>query len=209
MSATLLKIHPETPSFHKIEKAVEVLKRGGIIIYPTDTVYGIGCDLNNRKAAERLCQIIGIKPGKMNLSFICSDLSNVSEYARTISNPVFKAIKKAVPGPYTFILRANSKVPKIFGTNKKSVGIRIPNNNIPRQIVEELGHPIISASLKNRTQFEEYLSDPELIFDEFRHIVDLVIDGGAGGIQPSTVIDFTDDDWVLVREGAGNPSLFY
>jgi tRNA threonylcarbamoyl adenosine modification protein (Sua5/YciO/YrdC/YwlC family) len=209
MSATLLKIHPENPSNHKIEMAVSELKKGGIIIYPTDTVYGIGCDLYNRKAVERLCQINGIKPGKLKLSFICHDLSNVSEYARAISTPIFKVMKKAIPGPYTFILQASSKVPKIFSANKKSVGIRVPDNNIPRDIVKMLGNPIISASLKDPDEIIEYATDPELIFDSYKQKVDIVIDGGYGGNVPSTVADLSGDEWEVVREGAGEPSIFY
>jgi tRNA threonylcarbamoyl adenosine modification protein (Sua5/YciO/YrdC/YwlC family) len=209
MSATLLKIHPDNPSLYKIEIAVSELKRGGIIIYPTDTVYGIGCDLYNRKAVERLCHIIGIKPGKLKLSFICHDLSNVSEYARSIRTPVFKVMKKAIPGPYTFILQASSKVPKIFDANKKSVGIRVPDNNIVRDIVSLLGNPIISASLKDPDEILEYATDPELIFERYKHIVDIVIDGGFGGNVPSTVADLSVDDWEVIREGAGDPSIFY
>jgi len=209
MSATLLKIHPDNPSYHKIEMAVSELKRGGIVIYPTDTVYGIGCDLYNRKAVERLCQIIGIKPGKLKLSFICHDLSNVSEYARAISTPIFKVMKKAIPGPYTFILQASSKVPKIFDANKKSVGIRVPDNNIVREIVSLLGNPIISASLKDPDEILEYATDPELIFERYKRIVDIVIDGGFGGNVPSTVVDLSGDEWEVIREGAGDVSLFY
>ena len=209
MSATLLKIHPDNPSYHKIEMTVSELKRGGIVIYPTDTVYGIGCDLYNRKAVERLCQIIGIKPGKLKLSFICHDLSNVSEYARAISTPVFKVMKKGIPGPYTFILQASSKVPKIFDANKKSVGIRVPDNNIIREIVSLLGNPIISASLKDPDEILEYATDPELIYERYKKIVDIVIDGGVGGNVPSTVADLSGNDWEIIREGAGDPSIFY
>lgn len=209
MNATLLKIHPDNPSYRKIEITVDELKRGGIIIYPTDTVYGIGCDLYNRKAVERLCQILGIKPGKLRLSFICHDLSNVSEYARALSTPVFKVMKKAIPGPYTFILQASSKVPKIFDANKKSVGIRVPDNNIAREIVSLLGNPIISASLKDPDEILEYPTDPELIFDRYKHIVDVVIDGGVGGNIPSTIANHTGDNWEVIREGAGDVSLFY
>ena len=209
MKATLLKIHPDNPSQHKIDIAVDVLRNGGLIIYPTDTVYGIGCDLYNKKAVERLCQLLGIKPGKLKLSFICNDLSHVSEYARGITTPVFKMMKKAVPGPYTFILQASSRVPKIFDANKKSVGIRVPSNNITRAIVESLGNPIISASLKDPDEILEYATDPELIFENYKRRVDVVIDGGFGGNIPSTVVDFSTDDWEIVREGAGDISFFY
>jgi len=209
MGAILLKIHQENPSYHKIEKVVSILKNGGLMIYPTDTVYGIGCDLYNRKAVEKLCQLRGIKPDKMKLSFICHDLSNVSEYAKGISTPVFKIMKKAIPGPYTFILQSSSKIPKIFGVNKKTVGIRVPNNNITRDIVELLGNPVISTSLKDPDEILEYATDPELMFENYKQVVDIVIDGGFGGNVPSTVLDLSQNDWEIIRKGAGDPSLFY
>lgn len=204
MSATLLKIYPSSPSDNKIRRVADILKKGGVIIYPTDTVYGIGCDLNNRKAVDRLCRIINIKPQKLDLSFICDDLSRVSRYAKNISTPLFKLLKKTLPGPYTFILNSNSLVPKIVGVNKKTVGIRIPDNQIPRSIVAMLGNPIISASLKDRDEIIEYTTDPHLIYDQFLHKVDVVIDGGYGGNIPSTIIDCTTDDFEILREGLGN-----
>ena len=204
MSAELIKIHPQNPEGRKINHVVEALNRGGIIIYPTDTVYGIGCDLMNRKSIERLCHVKNIKPHKLNLSFICSDLSNISEYARKIDTPIFKILKKALPGPYTFILESSSKVPKILDVNKKSVGIRIPYHNIPLAIVKQLGNPLISASIKDDDIIKEYTTDPEEIYETFKHKVDIVIDGGTGGNIASSVIDCTGEKIVVVRKGLGD-----
>lgn len=202
--AELLKIHPQNPEGRKIAHVVDVLKKGGIVVYPTDTIYGIGCDLMNRKSIERLCQVIGIKPQKLDLSFICNDLSHISEYVRRIDTPVFKLLKKALPGPYTFLLESSSKVPKILDQNKKTVGIRIPDHNIPRQIVAMLGNPLITSSIKDDDVIKEYTTDPEEIFEDFKHHVDIVIDGGAGNNVPSTVIDCTGPQLVVVRHAAGN-----
>ena len=206
MTAELLRIHPLNPQGRKIQRTVDVLKPGGIIIYPTDTIYGIGCDLMNRKSIERLCQIMGIKPQKLNLSFICHDLSQISEYVKRIDTPVFKILKKALPGPYTFILESSSKVPRILDVNKKTVGVRIPDHEIPMAIVSQLGNPLINASIKDDDVIKEYTTDPEEIFEDFKHIVDLVIDGGAGNNIPSSVIDCTSDQIVVVREGLGDTS---
>lgn len=203
MTAELLKIHPINPELRKIGRVIEVLRKGGIIIYPTDTVYGIGCDLMNRKAVERLCRILDIKPQKLDLSFICNDLSHISVYAKRIDTPVFKILKKALPGPYTFIFESSSKVPKILDVNKKTVGIRIPDHAIPRMIVVELGNPLITASVNDDDHIKEYTTDPEEIYEDFKHQVDMVIDGGAGGNIPSTVIDCTEDKMVVLREGLG------
>ena len=191
MTAELLTIHPINPEPRKIERAVEVLRKGGIVVYPTDTIYGIGCDLKNRRAVERLCQIIGIKPQKMNLSFICHDMSHISEYVKRIDTPVFKILKKALPGPFTFIFESNTNVPKILSVNKNTVGIRIPNHNIPRALVALLGNPLITSSIKNDDEIKEYTTDPEEIYEDFKHKVDVVIDGGTGGNVPSTIVDFT------------------
>ncbi|HPH47280.1 MAG TPA: L-threonylcarbamoyladenylate synthase [Chryseolinea sp.] len=207
MSAELVNIHPENPERRKILHIVEVLQMGGIIIYPTDTIYGIGCDLMNRKAIERLCQIMNIKPQKLDLSFICNDLSHISEYVKRLDTPVFKVLKKALPGPFTFILESSSKVPRILDVNKKTVGIRIPNHNIPRMIVEHLGNPLITSSIKDDDVIKEYTTDPEEIFEDFKNQVDIVIDGGPGGNIPSTVIDCTGDELVLVRQGLGEIDL--
>ena len=184
MAAELLKIHPQNPEGRKINHVVEVLKRGGIIIYPTDTIYGIGCDLMNRKAIERLCQIMDIKPQKLDLSFICNDLSHISEFVHRIDTPVFKLLKKSLPGPYTFILESSTRVPKILNVNKKTVGIRIPDHMIPRMIVEQLTNPLITTSIKDDDSIKEYTTDPEEIYEDFKHKVDIVIDGGSGEIYP-------------------------
>jgi tRNA threonylcarbamoyl adenosine modification protein (Sua5/YciO/YrdC/YwlC family) len=204
MAAELLKIHPHNPEQRKINHAVYALKKGGIIVYPTDTIYGIGCDLMNRKAIERLCQIMEIKPQKLNLSFICNDLSHISEYVRRIDTPVFKILKKALPGPFTFILESSSKVPKILDVNKKTVGIRIPAHPVPRMIVEFLGNPLITSSIKDDDLIKEYTTDPEEIYDDFKHLVDLVIDSGPGGNVPSTVVDCTLPEIQIIRQGLGD-----
>lgn len=203
MTAEFLPIHPKNPESRKIARVVDVLSRGGIVIYPTDTVYGIGCDLLNRKAIAHLCQIIGIKPQKLNLSFICYDLSHISEYVRKIDTPVFKVLKKNLPGPFTFILESSSKVPRILDINKKTVGIRVPDHAIPRALVKTLGNPVITSSIKDDDHIKEYTTDPEEIYEDFKHKVDLVIDGGPGGNVPSTVLDFTGGEAVTVRQGLG------
>jgi tRNA threonylcarbamoyl adenosine modification protein (Sua5/YciO/YrdC/YwlC family) len=203
MEAELLSIHPVNPEPRKIEHVTRVLKRGGIIVYPTDTIYGIGCDLMNRRSVERLCQIMGIKPHKLDLSFICNDLSHISEYAKRIDTPAFKYLKKSLPGPYTFIFESSSLVPKILGENKKTVGIRIPDHNIPRDIVKQLGNPLITSSIKDDDEIKVYTTDPEEMYEDFKHKVDLVIDGGTGGNVPSTVIDFSGGSPELIRQGLG------
>lgn len=203
MTAEFLPIHPKNPEPRKIARVVDILSRGGIVIYPTDTVYGIGCDLLNRKAITHLCQIIGIKPQKLNLSFICYDLSHISEYVRKIDTPVFKVLKKNLPGPFTFILESSSKVPRILDVNKKTVGIRVPDHPIPRGLVKALGNPVITSSIKDDDHIKEYTTDPEEIYEDFKHKVDLVIDGGPGGNVPSTVLDVTGGEIVTVRQGLG------
>jgi tRNA threonylcarbamoyl adenosine modification protein (Sua5/YciO/YrdC/YwlC family) len=208
MSATFLKIHPQNPEERKIKQAVDVLRSGGIIVYPTDTIYGIGCDLMNRKSIERLCQIMNIKPQKLDLSFICHDLSHISEYVKRIDTPVFKLLKKALPGPFTFILESNTRVPKILDVNKKTVGIRIPDHAIPRMIVEQLGNPLITSSIKDDDKIKEYTTDPEEIFEDFKHKVDMVIDGGAGGNVPSTIVDCTLAEVQITRYGLGDLSSY-
>jgi tRNA threonylcarbamoyl adenosine modification protein (Sua5/YciO/YrdC/YwlC family) len=201
MAAELLKIHPTHPEGRKVSRVVEVLKEDGIIIYPTDTVYGIGCDLMNKRAINRLCQILDIKPQKLDLSFICQDLAHISEYVKRIDTPIFKILKKALPGPFTFILESSSKVPKILDVNKKTVGIRIPNHAIPTAIVKELGNPLITSSVKDDDIIIEYTTDPEEIYEDFKHRVDLVVDGGPGGNIPSTVVDCTGNEIQIVRQG--------
>lgn len=203
MSAALLKIYPQNPELKKILQLVNSLKDGGVIIYPTDTVYGLGCDIHNQKAVERVCQIKGIKPEKINLSFICYDLSHIAEYAN-VSTPIFKVMKKALPGPFTFILNASNNVPRILHTPKKTVGIRVPDNGIARAIVKELGNPIITTSIKDDDEVIEYSTDPELIFEKFKKQVDYVVDGGFGHNVASTVVDCTQDEMVVVRQGLGD-----
>ncbi len=208
MSAEFLKIHPINPEGRKVQRAVDVLKNGGIIIYPTDTIYGIGCDLMNRKSIERLCHVMEIKPQKLNLSFICRDLTQISEYVKRIETPVFKILKKSLPGPYTFILESSAKVPRILNVNKKTVGVRIPDHAIPLAIVQLLGNPLITSSIKDDDVIKEYTTDPEEIYEDFKNSVDLVIDGGAGNNIPSSVIDCTDGQIVVVREGMGSVEQF-
>ncbi len=203
MPAEFLQIHPKNPEPRKIAQVVEVLERGGIIIYPTDTIYGIGCDLMNRKAIERLCSIIDIKPQKLDLSFICSGLAHISEFVKRIDTPVFKVLKHALPGPYTFLLESSSSVPKILNINKKVVGIRVPDHAVPRMIVDQLGNPLITSSIKDDDTIKEYTTDPEEIYEDFKNLVDLVIDSGASGNIPSTVIDCTGNEMVLIRQGLG------
>lgn len=204
MTAELLNIHPANPESRKIARAVEVLRNGGIIVYPTDTVYGMGCDLRSRRAVARLCQVLDIKPQKLNLSFICHDLGHISEYVKRIDTPVFKILKKALPGPFTFIFESNSNVPKILGVNKKTVGIRIPDHMIVRDMVALLGNPLITSSIKSGDEIKEYITDPEEIFEDLKHHVDMVINGGPGGNVPSTIIDFTSGEPVIVRQGLGD-----
>lgn len=203
VSAQFLHIHPDNPQERLINQVVDELRRGAVIIYPTDTVYGIGCDIYHSKAIDKLCRVKGVKAEKTSFSFICSDLSNISEYARNISTPTFKLMKRTLPGPFTFILNASSQVPKLLQKKKKTVGIRIPDNNIVRQIVEKLGNPIITTSLKIDDDILEYPTDPELIYNNYKNQIDIIIDGGYGNMEPSTVIDCIDGEPELIRQGAG------
>jgi tRNA threonylcarbamoyl adenosine modification protein (Sua5/YciO/YrdC/YwlC family) len=203
MVAERLHIHPLNPEARKMARVVKHLQQGGLIIYPTDTVYGLGCDLMNRRALERLCKLRHIKPEKLNLSFICYDISQVARYVKRLETPVFKIMKSHLPGPYTFIFEASSEVPRILGANKKTVGVRIPDHPIPRMLVKELGNPIVNASLKSDDTIQEYTTDPDEIFEQFKHQVDIIIDAGAGGNIPSTVVDCTGPDPVVLREGLG------
>lgn len=198
-----IKIYNKNPNSKEIEKAVNVLKNGGLIIYPTDTVYGLGCDISNNKALERIARLKGVKLDKANFSFICYNLSNLSQYVKQIDTPTYKILKRALPGAYTFILNGNNNLPKVF-KKKKTVGIRIPNNNIVREIVKELGNPIISTSIRDDDDVIEYTTDPELIYEKWKDKVDLVIDGGYGDNQASTVIDLSKDDIQIIREGKGD-----
>lgn len=199
----LLEIHPENPPERLIRQVVDTIKKGGIIIYPTDTVYGLGCDIYNSKAVEQIARIKGTKSKDANFSFIFSDLSHISDYTRHISNPTFKLLKKYLPGPFTFILEANSQIPKIFRNRKKTIGIRIPENNIPLAIVKELGHPMLTTSIHDSDKVLDYTTDPELIHENFHNQVDLVIDGGYGHNEPSTVVDCLGDEPEIVRQGMG------
>jgi tRNA threonylcarbamoyl adenosine modification protein (Sua5/YciO/YrdC/YwlC family) len=197
----LLKIHPHNPQPRLVQKVVECLESGGIIIYPTDTIYGIGCDISKPKAVEKICRIKGIEPSKAQLSFICKDLSHLSDYTKSINTPLFRILKSHLPGPFTFILPASKQVPKILQSKKSTIGLRIPDNIICQTILKELGHPILSASLPDGN-VEEY-TDPEIIYDLFKDKVDMVIDGGIGGMTPSTIVDCTSDEWEIIRQGEG------
>ena len=201
--AEFIKIYEDKPSEAAIKKVVEVLRDGGLVIYPTDTVYGLGCDITNSRALERIAKIKGIKLEKANFSFICHDLSNLSDYVRQIDTSTFKILKRTLPGPYTFILPGNNDLPKEF-RKKKTVGIRVPDNAIARAIVEALGNPILSTSIKDEDELIEYSTDPELIYEKYQDLVDAVVDGGYGDNEPSTVIDCTTGDFEIIREGKGN-----
>lgn len=199
----MIKLYNENPNPRQVREIVEVLRDGGVIIYPTDTVYGLGCDIYNTSAIEKIAWLKGLKVDKANFSFIVSDLSHLSKYTRFVTNDIFKLMKSLLPGPYTFILHANSSVPKILKTKKKTVGIRIPDNNIILDIVRELGNPILTTSIHDSDDIIDYTTDPEIIHDNFKERVDLVIDGGFGGNIPSTVIDCTGEIPQVTREGAG------
>nr|WP_309755482.1 L-threonylcarbamoyladenylate synthase [Flavobacterium sp.] len=201
--AQFIKIYENKPNEAAIAKVVKVLKDGGLVIYPTDTVYGLGCDITNTKALERIAKIKGIKLEKANFSFICHDLSNLSDYVRQIDTPTFKLLKRALPGPYTFILPGNNNLPKEF-KKKTTVGIRVPDNEIALAIVKLLGNPIVSTSIHDDDDVIEYTTDPELIFEKWQNLVDLVIDGGYGNNMGSTIIDLSGDEPIVVREGKGS-----
>jgi tRNA threonylcarbamoyl adenosine modification protein (Sua5/YciO/YrdC/YwlC family) len=204
----LIKIYPDNPNEKVIQQVVDVLKKGGIIIYPTDTVYGMGCDISNSKAIDKICKIRGIKPEKANFSFICYDLSHISDFTRQIDNETYRVIKKALPGPFTFIFNANKNVPKLLSSNKKTVGIRVPDNAIAREIVKMLGNPIISTSIHDDDEIIEYSTDPELIHEKYEDVVDLVIDGGYGDNEPSTIVDCSEGNFEIIRQGKGDLDLF-
>jgi len=201
--AQFIKIYPENPNEAAIAKVVKVLREGGLIIYPTDTVYGLGCDITNTKALERIAKIKGIKLEKANFSFVCSDLSNISDYVKQIDTSTFKILKRALPGPYTFILPGNNNLPKEF-KKKTTVGIRVPDNEIALEIVRQLGNPIVSTSIHDEDEVLEYTTDPELIFEKWQNLVDLVIDGGYGDNHASTIIDLSEGEPVVIREGKGS-----
>jgi len=201
--AEFIKLYEENPNPKAIKKVVEVLKKGGLIIYPTDTVYGLGCDITNNKSLERIARIKGVKLEKAKFSFICHDLSNLSDYVKQIDTSVFKILKRALPGPYTFILPGSKSLPSVF-KKKKQVGIRVPDNNITIEIVKALGNPIVSTSILDEDVILEYTTDPELILEKWNNLVDLVIDGGYGGNEGSTIVDLTGNDPEVIREGKGS-----
>ncbi|APY00062.1 L-threonylcarbamoyladenylate synthase [Lacinutrix venerupis] len=205
--AEFIKIYEENPNPKEVKKVIDVLKRGGLVIFPTDTVYALGCDINNNKALERIARIKGVKLEKAKLSFICQDLSNLSDHVKQINTSTFKILKRALPGPYTFILPGSKSLPSVF-KKKKEVGIRIPNNNITLEIVKALGNPLVSTSIRDEDEILEYTTDPELILEKWDNLVDLVIDGGYGGNEGSTIIDLSNDEPVVVREGKGSLNIF-
>ena len=206
--ADFIKLYNENPNEKEIAKVVEVLRHGGLIIYPTDTVYGLGCDITNTKALEKIARIKGVKLEKANFSFVCSDLKNLSDYVKQIDTSTFKLLKRALPGPYTFIMQGNNNLPKDF-KKKKTVGIRVPDNTIARTIVEKLGNPIVSTSIYDDDDVIEYTTDPELIFEKWQNRVYIVIDGGYGDNVASTVIDLSGDAPVVLREGKGDVDIVY
>ncbi|MEQ9288952.1 MAG: L-threonylcarbamoyladenylate synthase [Cyclobacteriaceae bacterium] len=207
METQFIKLYADNPDARKIDQVVRTLRNGGVIIYPTDTVYGMGCDIFSTKALDRIKRIKQWKGKNIDMSFICYDLSHISEYTRSLPTPVFKLMKKTLPGPFTYILNSSNKVPKILNQSKKTVGIRVPDNNIPREIVRELGNPILTTSIKDDDEVIEYSTDPELILEKFDGLVDIVIDGGYGNIAPSTVIDYTGNEPEVLREGLGDLDL--
>lgn len=206
MAAERLRIHPENPQERLIQKVVDSLRKGGVVIYPTDTLYAMGCDINNKKALERVCRIKGIKPEKANFSCICESLKIIGEYSVRVTTPVYKLMKRALPGPYTFILEASKSIPRHFQSSKKTVGIRVVDHPIPTAIVEQLGNPILSTSLHSDDSFMEYPSDPEEIYEQYKNLVDIVVDGGWGNLVPSTVINCSngEDNIEVIREGLGS-----
>lgn len=198
----LIKLYPENPELSKILKTVEIMRNDGVVVIPTDTVYAFCCDIHNPKAVDKICRIKRVKLEEANFSFICYDLSNISEFTRQFNTSVYKLMKQLLPGPFTFILQANNNVPPIFRSRKKTIGIRVPDNSIVREIVKELGNPIMATSVHDEDEVVDYITDPSLIHEIFKD-VDAVIDGGAGGIEPSTVIDCTGTDPLIIREGKG------
>jgi tRNA threonylcarbamoyl adenosine modification protein (Sua5/YciO/YrdC/YwlC family) len=207
METELIIIHPENPQERQLQKVVDCLKSGGLVIYPTDTVYGLGCDIFKTRSVEKIAQLKGLKPEKANFSIICQDLSHLSDFARPVSTPIYKLMRRTLPGPFTFIVAANNKVPNLFLRKKTTVGIRVPNNKIILELVRLLGNPIVSTSVHDEDLLIDYTTDPELIFERYRGKVDLVVAGGPGGIVPSTVIDCTGDEPVILRKGLGEIEL--
>lgn len=207
MKAESLKIHPVYPENKKITKVIEILQQGGVIIYPTDTIYALGCDLLNPKAIERLCRIKGVDPQKNQFSFLCQDISQISEYVKNLTTPIYKLMKKALPGPYTFILPSSSHVPKKINTKRKTVGVRVTDHAIAQQLVTRLGHPMITTSVHDEDEIVAYATDPSLIYERFANQVDIIIDGGMGNNVASTVIDCTQDEPQVLRQGLGDTTM--
>lgn len=207
MAAEYIELHTTTPDKRKINHLVEAYKRGDIIIIPTDSIYAVSCDLHNKKGIDTICRLLGKKPNKANLSLLCEDLTHLAAYCKPLPNPIFKLIKRVLPGPFTFILNATNEVSKIFKTNKRTVGIRVPDNEIVRSIVAQLGHPLISSSIHAEDEVLEYLTEPETIYEEWKHKVDILVDGGVGKNQASTVLDCTESQAYIVREGLGMSAL--
>ncbi|GHC62673.1 L-threonylcarbamoyladenylate synthase [Ulvibacter litoralis] len=201
--AEFIKIYEENPNPKEVRKVVDIIRKGGLVIYPSDTVYALGCDIKNNRALERVAQLKGVKLEKANFSFVCEDLSNLSDYVKQIDSATFKLLKRALPGPYTFILPGNNNLPSVF-KKKKEVGIRVPDNSIVQAIVHELGNPIVSTSIHDEDEVIEYTTDPELIFEKWGHLVDVVVDGGYGDNVASTIIDLTGDEPIVIREGKGS-----
>jgi tRNA threonylcarbamoyl adenosine modification protein (Sua5/YciO/YrdC/YwlC family) len=199
----LIKIYPDNPNEREVQKVVDILRNGGVVIFPTDTIYGIGCDIYKPKAVNHVAKIRGINLEKANFSFVFYDLSHIADYTKHLSNDVFKLMKRNLPGPFTFVVEANNHVPKIFKNRKKTLGIRIPDNEIIRTIVKELGNPILTSSIHDEDEILEYTTDPELIHEKFEHLVDAVIDGGFGDNEPSTVVDCTSEEFEILRQGKG------
>lgn len=201
--AEFIKLYEDNPNPKDVQRVVDVIRKGGLVIYPSDTVYALGCDITNTRALERIAQIKGVKLEKANFSFVCEDLSNLSDYVKQIDSSTFKLLKRALPGPYTFILPGNNNLPTVF-KKKREVGIRVPDNAITQAIIKALGNPIVSTSIKDEDEVIEYTTDPELIYEKWNKLVDVIVDGGYGGNIPSTVIDLTGDEPVLIREGKGS-----
>ena len=199
----LLKIHPENPELRKVDQVIKCLEDGGIIIYPTDTVYGLGCDIFNQKAVDRICKLRRLDPKKAMLSFICKDISQIAKFTQPIDNTIFRLLKKNLPGPFTFVVKSNNKVPKLFKNKKKTIGVRVPDHNVPLMITEQLGRPILTTSLKSDDEILKYFTDPLDFYEDFNKLVDIVIDSGVGKNVPSTVVDCTQEKPELIRIGAG------
>jgi tRNA threonylcarbamoyl adenosine modification protein (Sua5/YciO/YrdC/YwlC family) len=207
LSARLIKIHPDNPDPRRIQQVVDVLKQGGLVIYPTDTVYGLGCDIFHPKAIEKIARIKNLKPEKANFAFICHDMSHLAEYAK-VSTPVFKVMKRALPGPFTFVLPATAEVPRLLNNKRKTIGIRIPDNQIILTLVKELGHPILTTSIVDEDDILEYSTDPDLIFEKFENQVDIVVDGGYGQNVASTIVLCESDEFEVIRQGLGDLSPY-